>query len=215
LLGTTLGSLNVDLSYSGRQPYLSAAAPIGVPADLLRIRPDIRAAERNYAAAVSEVTVAQAARYPSLSLSGQISAPLDGGGSTNAIGAGLILPLFNQPGLAAQVDANISRASQAYLKWRILVLSAVGDVETSLAAVESSRRVVNAAQKSLNLNLEALRLSKDLYNDGGLVTVIELLDSERAVTTARSTVAEALRTYATDIISLYVALGVGIDGPAT
>lgn len=211
LLGTTLGALRTDLSYSGHQPYLSAKAPIGVPADLLRLRPDIRAAERNYAASVSEVTVAQAARYPSLNLSGQISAPLDGGGTTNLVGAGLVLPLFNQPGLAAQVDVNIARASQAYLQWRSLVLSAVGDVETTLATVESSRRVVNAARRSLTLNLEALRLSKELYNDGGLVTVVDLLDSERAVTNARTEVAEALRTYAGDIISLYLALGVGVE----
>ena len=214
LLGTTPRGLGVDLRYQGRQPYLSANAPVGVPADLLRVRPDIRAAERNYAAAVSEVTVAEAARYPSLSLSGEIVAPLEGSfGSTNVVGAGLVLPLFNQPGLAAQVDVNISRATQAYLQWRSLVLTAVGDVETALAAVDGSRRVVNAAQKSLNLNVEALRLSQELYNSGGSVTVIELLDSERAVTSARSTVAQAIRTYSSDYISLYLALGVGIDEP--
>ena len=212
LLGKTPGALDVDLRYPGRQPYLAAHAPLGVPADLLRVRPDIRAAERNYAAAVSDVNAAQAARYPSLSLSGNIVAPLEGGlGSTRVVGAGLVLPLFNQPGLAAQVDVNESRASQAYLQWRSLVLSAVSDVETALAAVDGSRRVVNAARKSLNLNVEALQLSQDLYDSSGSVTVIDLLDSERAVTSARSTVAQAIRTYSSDFISLYLALGVGVS----
>ncbi len=77
LLGTVPQNLDVDLRYAGEQPYPATIAEIGVPADLLRRRPDIRAAERNYAAAVSEVNAAEAARYPSLTLSG-ISRPVGG-----------------------------------------------------------------------------------------------------------------------------------------
>jgi multidrug efflux system outer membrane protein len=204
--------LNVNLNYNGTQPRPSKIAAIGVPADLLRRRPDIRAAERNYAAAVSEINAAEAARYPSLSLRGNVTAPLEGSlGSTRGAGIGLNIPVFNQPGLAAQVDVNSSRAAQAYLQWSKLVLSSVADVETALAAVRGSRAEVDAAQRSLNLNLEVLRLSQELYTNDGTVTVVDLLDAERAVTAARSSLAISVRSYAAEVIALYVALGVGFN----
>ncbi len=212
LLGTVPQNLDVDLRFAGAQPYPATIVQVGVPADLLRRRPDIRAAERNYAAAVSQVNAAEAARYPSLTLSGDISAPLEGGlNNTSGIGIGLNIPVFNQPGLAAQVDVNSSRAAQAYLQWRRLVLTSVADVETALTAVGSARQEVQAAQTALRLNLEALQLSQELYTSDGTVTVIDLLGAERAVTAARSTLALAIRTYAREVIVLYVALGVGFD----
>ena len=212
LLGTVPQRLAVNLKYTGRQPYPASITKVGVPADLLRRRPDIQAAERNYAAAVSEINVAEAARYPSLSLSGDISTPLEGSlGSNRAVGIGLNIPVFNQPGLAAQVDVNTSRAAQAYLQWSQLVLTAVADVETALTAVRGSREEVEAAQTSLSLNLEALDLSQELYSSDGTVTVIELLDAERAVTAARSTLALAVRAHAVEVVALYVALGVGFE----
>ena len=175
LLGTVPQRLTVNLRYAGKQPYPATIAKVGVPADLLRRRPDIQAAERNYAAAVSEINAAEAARYPSLTLSGNISTPLEGSlGSTRGVGIGLDIPVFNQPGLAAQVDVNTSRAAQAYLQWSQLVLTAVADVETALTAVRGSRQEVEAAQTSLRLNLEALQLSQELYTSDGTVTVVGL-----------------------------------------
>ena len=212
LLGIVPQQLDMDLKSARGQPYPTTVSNIGIPADLLRRRPDIRAAERNYAAAVSEINVAQAARYPSLTLSGQISAPLEGGlGNTRGAGIGLNIPVFNQSGLAAQVDVATSRASQAYLQWSQFVLSSVADVETALTAVRSSREEVAAAQTSLRLNLEALQLSQDLYTGNGTVTVLEILDAERAVTAARSTLAIAIRSYSAEVIALHVALGIGFD----
>lgn len=212
LLGVVPQGLDVDLRYTGSQPFPATIAEVGVPADLLRRRSDIRAAERNYAAAVSEVNASEAARYPSLSLSGNISAPLEGNlGSTRSAGIGLNIPVFNQPGLAAQVDVNRSIAGQAYLQWSSLVLTSVADVETALTTVRNSRQEVEAARKSLRLNLQALELSQELYTNDGTVTVNGLLDSERAVTAARSSLAFAVRTYAAEVIALYVALGVGFD----
>lgn len=125
LLGTVPQNLTVNIDYTGKQPYPSNIAEIGVPADLLRRRPDIQAAERNYAAAVSDINAAEAARYPRLTLSGDITTPLEGGGgSVRGAGVGLNVPVFNQPGLIAQVDVTASVAAQAYLAWSQLVLAA-------------------------------------------------------------------------------------------
>lgn len=210
LLGVPAGALNIDLRGVGTQPLPRGQAALGVPADLVRRRPDIRQAERNYAAAVSDVNVAEAARYPSLTLSGQIVAPFDGalkGGQS--LGAGLVLPLFNQPGLAANVNAAQARADQAYQAWRLAVLSGVEQVSTALASVSASRRAVAMASYAVSLNTEALKLSRELLDSHGDVTVLDLLDRERAIADARASLAQTRRAYATDFISLHVALGLG------
>ena len=111
LLGKPVGALPIDLGYRGAQPMPQNVAELGVPADLLRARPDIRQAERLYAAAVSDVGVADAARYPSLRLSGLITAPLGGGQDVTSFVAGLVMPVFNQPAAkAASVSSSSPRA---------------------------------------------------------------------------------------------------------
>lgn len=210
LLGVPAGALDIDLRDTGRQPLPRGQAALGVPADLVRRRPDIRQAERDYAAAVSDVNAAEAARYPSLSLSGQIVAPFDGalkGGQS--LGAGLVLPLFNQPGLAANVDAAQARADQAYQAWRLAVLSGVEQVSTALASVSASRRAVATASYAVSLNAQALKLSRDLLDSHGDVTVLDLLDRERAIADARASLAQTRRAFAADFIALHVALGLG------
>jgi multidrug efflux system outer membrane protein len=216
LLGVPAGSLGIDLTYRGRQPTPSGAVALGIPADLVRRRPDILRAERLYAAAVSDIGAAEAARYPSLSLSGQIIAPLDSALATSqTLTVGLVLPLFDQPGLAAQADAARARADQAYLQWRSVVLTAVEDVETALAAISGSRLAARSARRVVALDTEALGLSRKLLDSRGDVTVLDLLDRERAVSDARATLAQSLRDYATDTIALHVALGLGPDTPVT
>ena len=213
LLGQPAGALGIDLR-AGRQPVPAASRAIGIPADLVRRRPDIQQAERLYAAALSEVSAAEAARYPSLSLSGQIVSPIAAGtrGSSSALTAGLVLPLFSQPGLKAEVDAARARADLAYLQWRGVVLSAVEEVETALAAITGSARTVTSAGRVVALNTEALDLSRRLLDGSGEITVLDLLDRERAVADARATLSQARRDYALNVIDLYVALGLGAGG---
>lgn len=210
LTGTPAGALGLDLRYKGHQPVPRIAGPVGVPADLVRRRPDIREAERGYAAAVADIGTAVGARYPSLSLSGQIVAPRVSGYLTSStLTTGLILPLFDQPALAAGVDAARARADQAYQSWRGAVLSAVEGVETALAQVEGARQAVGHAQTSVHLNTEALSLSQRMLEGYGSITVIDVLDRERAVTDSTSALAQARRGYADSAIALYTALGLG------
>lgn len=208
LLGVPVGGLNVDLNFAGRQPLPQQGFSLGVPADLLRARPDIRRAEQLYAAAVSDIAAARAARYPRLSLSGEIAAPL-GGSATSTLGAGLILPVFNQPALEAGVDAAEARASQAYLAWRTAVLNAVEQVETAQAALQSAMRAQRAARRSVAVNSESLILSRQLLGSGGNATVLDVLDRERALSDARAASAQKTRDVAVNYVQLRVALGEG------
>jgi len=210
LVGTPAGSEGAPVPGSGSQPQPTAISSAGIPADLIRTRPDIRQAERLYAAAVSETGAAEAARYPSLSLSGKISHPLSGDLSQSGLyAAGLNIPIFAQGSLKAAVDAQQSRAKQAFLEWRSRVLAAVEEVETALVAVNGSHATVAEARKVLALNEESLSLSRQLLGGRGNATILDLLDRERSVTSSRARLAQARRQLARDHIALNVALGLG------
>ena len=210
LLGRTVGDIGVDLSYPGRQPLPRRAGDLGVPADLLRFRPDIRQAERLYAASIADMTAAEAARYPTLSLNGVIQAPLAGGDASRSLAAGLTLPVFSQGALAQDVRAANARADGALAQWRGAVLSAVEQVESALAALEGSYRSANAAEKSVTLNRRALALTRELLETGGEVTVLDLLDRERDVSNARGTLDSSCREMARQYIALKTALAVDL-----
>ena len=208
LLGQPVGDLGIDLRFPGRQPQPKAAATTGVPADLLRARPDIRQAERLYAAAVSDINEAQAARYPRLTLSGILQAPLTTGGSTiDILGAGLTIPVFSQGALGADVNAASARADQALLQWRNAVLTAVEEVENALASLQGSQRSARAARELVKLNEDTLELSRQLLDASGDTTVLDLLDRERALADSRATLAVSLRDVARDYTLLRTALG--------
>ncbi|WP_306114892.1 MULTISPECIES: efflux transporter outer membrane subunit [unclassified Roseovarius] len=209
LLGVPVGELGVDLGYKGTQPQPRGVAEMGVPADLLRARPDIRLAERNYAAAVSDVGVAEASRYPSLSLSGLVTAPLNSGSWNESIVAGLSVPVFSQPSLKASAEGAESRAQQAYLVWRRTVLVAIEQVETALAELRAANQAVRASRKVVELNQRSLDLTRRLLVENGDTTVLDLIDRERSVSNARAILAANKRDLANAYIALRVALGVG------
>ncbi|WP_167853465.1 efflux transporter outer membrane subunit [Roseovarius aestuariivivens] len=209
LLGTPVGALSLDLGYKGAQPIPDRVADIGVPADLLRARPDIRRAERLYAAALSDVSAAEAARYPSLRLSGLISAPFGGGGTTESFLAGLVVPVFEQPALAASVDIAESQVQQAYLQWRVAVLQAVEEVENAQILLSSALAARDAAREQVELDRKSLALSRDLVVSGGGITVLDVLDRERALSASRNALAQTTRDVGRAYVALHVALGQG------
>ncbi len=209
LLGVPVGALTLDLGYKGQQPLPKRVADIGVPADLLRARPDIRRAERLYAAAVSDVSAAHAARYPSLRLSGLITTPFGSGASSESLLAGLVVPVFSQPALAANEDATVARVEQAYLQWRVAVLEAVEEVENSQVLLQSALAATKASREAVELNRQSLALSRELVVSGGNITVLDVLDRERALSASRTSLAQNQRDVAAGYIALRVALGRG------
>jgi multidrug efflux system outer membrane protein len=207
LLGQSVGSLDVDLGFNGRQPAPGDMANVGVPADMIRARPDIQRAERLYAAAISDIDAAEAARYPRLTLSGSITAPFEGGDAVSTLVGGLTIPIFSQGSLVANVEGAHARANQAFLQWRSAVLSAVEDVESSLATLQGGQQSVAAARRVVTLNREALQLSRELLTTGGNVTTLDVLDRERAVSESQVVLAQSMRDYAISYIGLRTALG--------
>lgn len=193
------------------QPRPPRGSEAGVPADLLRNRPDVRSAERDYAAAVAAVGVAEAQLYPSLDLSGSITVSNPG---TWSFGPGLVLPVLNQPLLRANRDQAISAAKQAELTWRSTVLSAVQDVQTEQGAIQRSRREVAAQQAATSTYRQARDLSRETY-EAGTTTFLDLLDAERSAGTTALALAASIRGLANDWTSLQVAAGRGWAAPGS
>lgn len=185
-----------------RPPRSSAA---GVPADLLRNRPDVRSAERDYAATVAAIGVAEAELYPALDLSGAVTVANP---SSWSFGPSLVLPVLNQPLLRSNRDQAISVAKQAELAWRSTVYSAVEDVQSQQGATQRSRREVAAQQAATSTYRQARDLSRETY-EAGTTTFLDLLDAERSAGVTALALALSIRGLANDWTALQVATGRG------
>lgn len=207
LVGKPVGSLDVDLSFTGHQPLPQGRADMGVPADLLRARPDIRRIERLYAASIADIDAARADFYPSLNLTGLIRVPLTGEAATSSVITGLTLPVVGREQIRAGVDVAEADATAAFEEWRGAVLEAVEDVETALAQRSAAERAETISEDVVGLQSRSLELSRRLLDEGGGITSLDLLNRERAVSQARSQLATDRRDIAFSHITLRAALG--------
>lgn len=206
LLGQEPRAVEGRFAATGRIPRAKGEIGKGVPADLLRVRPDIRQAERELAAAVADIGIKEADLYPSLTLSGALST----NGTTGSwnLGPTITLPIFNRDRLKANVDLAQSTAREQYLAYRQTVLGAVRDVENALVAYnrEKSRRAALSA--SVEAYSRASELSKSLY-EGGSATYSELLTAQAAQQQAEDALIQSEAAVASDYIALAKALGGG------
>ena len=206
LLSEPAEPLIKTLQAGAPQPIPRRAPQVGTPANLLRNRPDIRAVERRYAAAVAAIGVAEAQLYPTLTLSGTISASdtLD----ASLFGPSLALPLFNRGALTARRNAAIATAQQAETAWRASVQSAVRDVQTAQSAYRLSRRRVSQLQDAVSATRTAFDLTERAFEDGA-IPLLDLLSAELTLTEARVGLAQAVQQSASDWLALQIATGSG------
>ncbi|NLS06550.1 efflux transporter outer membrane subunit [Rhizobium sp. P32RR-XVIII] len=215
LLGLPAPALLSELQKGAAQPIYRAGIISGIPADLIRNRPDIRRAERDLAAATANIGVAQSQLYPTIALSGSISpswvnpAGGKGGGLTTwSFGPTLTLPIFDGGRLRANVDIARSDAKTAYLAWKQTVLKAVEEVENALSAVRRDAQTVEALRANVKTTEESLELSTASYKDGAS-SLLDVLDAQRNVSLADASLAAAIQQMAKDYVSLNVAIGGG------
>lgn len=211
LLGRTPGHPDTALTSGGRgQPRAGMPADIGIPADLLRNRPDIKVSERLYYAAVADIGAARANLYPTLSLGGEIS--LSSFGPVNArdyfFGPTLTLPALPGGPQQAAVTIRESRARQSLANWQSSVLTAIEEVENALTAYSGSLSSANSARRTVRLYQESLELTRELVGRGG-ATSRDLLDNEQSIATANILLAQSLRQLGQDFVILNVSLGAG------
>ncbi|WP_303722643.1 efflux transporter outer membrane subunit [Malonomonas rubra] len=215
LLGKLPGSLHQRLSSGGELPVVPGQIVLGIPADTLRQRPDIRAAERKLAAETARVGVAEAARYPSFKLSGSIGLDAltlsglgeSGAGSLSLLG-GITEPIFNAKRLKKQVEIQDAVREQAQIAYEQTVLNALGEVENALVNLyRSQERTSSLDQATISIE-KAAAIARQKYA-AGLIDFQSVLDTERSVRNLQDSLATSRTNSVLALISLYKALGGG------
>lgn len=219
LTGQAPGTFKALLEAPRPIPQGPDSLSLGIPADVLRQRPDVRAAERNLAAAVAQIGVNQAQLYPSLSISGSLDTRALSAGSlfdtiTGNLFAGLAQTIFSGGRLRAQVRSSRAAADAAFAAYKQSVLVALEDVENASVALESARRREREFAIAFEAANNSALLARSQYQ-AGLTDFTTLNTQEAALVSARNGLVQARSDKATALVSLYVALGGGWDATAT
>lgn len=210
----------LDTRLAAPAPIPSPALPIptGVPADILSARPDVRLAERQLAQYTSLIGKAEAARYPNISLSGNIATSgsrlgdLGKGTSISwSFGPALTLPIFNGGQLKAAVDAAEAQRDQYYLALRTAVLTALEDVENAIISLAQERIRNEKLSAAAAAYRQSATLLRTLYETGS-TSFLDVLDAERSLYSAEDSLISSDIAIATSYIALNKALGGGWDG---
>jgi multidrug efflux system outer membrane protein len=221
LLGQPPGSVHARLAApaGGDLPTAPARLAAGIPADALRRRPDVRAAERRLAAETARTGVAEAARYPALKLSGSIGVEaltpgglLRSGSVFSSLVAGLTAPVFDAGKLRAQAEAQDAVREQAEVQYRQAVLGALQEVEDALWALARDGDRAEALALAVSSARSAAQLAEQRYA-AGLIDFPSVLDAQRTALGAEDALASTRAEGVKALIKLYKAMGGGWSPP--
>jgi multidrug efflux system outer membrane protein len=189
--------------------------PAGTPADLLRQRPDVAAAEQNLVSANAEIGVAKADYYPKIDLSaaaGFLSIDLqhlfDWQSRVWSLGASLAQPIYQGGKLDAQLEQARARYDELAAAFQSTVLRAIGDVETALTDIHMRAEASDSQKRAVVSAREYLRLAQLQYRQG-LISYLQVIDAERTLLTNELTEAQILNQRFASTVLLMKALGGG------
>lgn len=201
----------VPLPGAANIPQYSGGPPVGVPADLIRQRADVRAAEANLAAATALIGVEAADLYPRLSIPGVISADLAGSGQNNdtvigALAVSLHLPLFDGGRRRAEVRVAEERARGALAAYEQTLLQSLAEVENALVAIRSFEQRRAYLSRALAASEQAFAQVNALHREG-MAPFFDIIDSQRTLIRLREDYVDSEAHLAGAIIALYRATG--------
>jgi NodT family efflux transporter outer membrane factor (OMF) lipoprotein len=197
----TLASLN-----------LPANVPLVVPSDLVRARPDIRAAEASLHAASAAIGVATADLYPHLNLSASIAGQgvfAGGFGSAWGLLGGLTAPVFHGGTLIARKKAAEDDYDAAFARYQQTVLIAFQQIADALHGLSNAADAIGAQQQALTSANEALDLTRHGFADGN-TGVVQVLDAQRLQQLAQIDLIQARTQRYIQTATVFVAIGGGI-----
>lgn len=215
LAGDAPGAVDQLLADDLELPIVPATIGAGTPAELLRRRPDVRAAERDLAAATARIGVAEADLYPSLSLSGTVASSSASFGDffnvvTGRLFANLAQTIFDGGQRRAAVRSQRAAAEGALAAYRGVILGALEDVENALIARETAAARIIAFSEQTVAAQNAALLARTNYR-AGLTDLRTLLEAERNLLSAQDGLVSAEGDSVAATIQLYLALGGGWD----
>lgn len=219
LTGQAPGALKGEMAAAQPIPVGPASVGVGIPAEVIRQRPDILAAERNLAAATANIGVAKAQLYPRLSISGSIDTNATalsriGDIISGGLFAGLSQLIFDGGRARAVVRSNEAAADGAFLAYKGTVLTALEDVENAIVAVNAAKARAREFTVALDAANNSAIMSRSLYR-AGLTDFTTLNQQESALLSARNGLSQAQSDQATALVQLYLALGGGWDSTTT
>ncbi len=215
LTGQAPAALDTRLAAAAPVPTAPNDLALDIPAQTLRQRPDVRAAEHRVAAAVARVAQADAARYPDFSLSGSLGlraltlGTLTGGNSVaSALAASLSASLFDGGAAKAQVRSQQAALEQVRVGYEAAVLTALKDVEDALVALQGDNERLVRLQAAADAAANAALMAQQRYSSG-LIDFATVLETQRTQLSAQDSVATTVASVAADHVRLYKALGGG------
>jgi len=215
LLGAPPSTLQTELAKGAAIPPVPPAVPVGLPSELTRRRPDIRAAEAQLHAATANVGVAVADFYPRFSLS--VSAAIqslqpqylaDWGARSFGFGPSVTLPIFEGGRLKRTLELRETEQKEAALLYQRAVLQALHDVDNALIGYghEQTRRAQLA--EAVAQDRRTLDMARQRYS-GGVGDFLTVLDAERQTLAAEQALNDSVTKVSINLVQLYKALGGG------
>jgi NodT family efflux transporter outer membrane factor (OMF) lipoprotein len=192
-----------------------AKVPIGVPSELARRRPDIRASEAQLHAATADIGVAVGDFYPSIQLNGsvgfdalKVASQLTAHAIPTSIGPSISVPIFEGGRLKATLQLRKAQQVEAAIAYHRTVLQAWHEVVNALVGYRTERqRRVRLAKQVEHLRV-ALSLARDRYTDG-VTEFTTVLDTARTLLQAEQDQAQSTTNISINLVQLYKALGGG------
>jgi len=215
LTGRNPGSLDPMLALPHDVPSAPADLATGIPAEVLRQRPDVRAAEHGLEAAFARTAAARRQRLPALTLSGSIGVEaLTAGRLFNpaatviSLLGGLTAPLFDAGRIRQTIAIQRELEQQSLNAYESAVLTALGEVENALAAVQRQTERRDILTRATTAAREAATLSALQYQ-AGQVDLLVSLDAQRTQLDLEQQTVTTAANRATAYVQLYQALGGG------
>jgi len=215
LIGSTPGGVRELIGGAAEIPATPTSVAVGMPADLLRRRPDIRQAEYMAASQSALIGVTKAELYPSLTLAGTIGFTADEFGdltdsdsSSRLVGAGVRWNIFNFGRIKSRVRANDARLQQALEAYEVTVLNALREVENAQTAFVKSQQEAESLQAAAESARRAVDLASIQYRDG-IADFNRVLLAQEALLFQEGLLTDTRGRVARNLVAVYRALGGG------
>ena len=196
---------------------LPPSVPVGIPAEMLLYRPDVKTAEQNYRTALANLGSARAGQYPTLSFDGLIGNPgravnepsdLFTGATGWSLAAQVFVPIFNAGKLSARAAQAEAAAQQAWSAYYKTVQTAFEETMNCINTQAKTQQILALLEEQQKVQMRAYELANIRYTDG-ISSQIDLLDAERELLSVQLQLEGSRSDSLNSIVDLYTALGGG------
>jgi NodT family efflux transporter outer membrane factor (OMF) lipoprotein len=215
LIGEQPTTLETELAVANPLPNNPPVVPIGLPADLLNRRPDLRRARAELVASAARVGAAKADLFPRITLTGAVgrqSTDLSsftlGAGNFFSVGPGVTIPIFEAGRIRANIAARKQQLEEAQTSYQSALLQALRETEDALTRYGREQQRRQNLFAAVDASKQAAQLSQELYTRG-LTDFLSVLDAQREQLANQDALAQSETALRTDLVTLYKSLGGG------